>query len=789
VAGTVSGIMQAVTGIFKGGDKSNLAEKATLERSRVQPNYPLDRPIADRVKWLLDRYYFESQYEKLQLHRKWFRNHLFFTGYHDSVLSDIGFSFDSIGVNSAEYGFASNYYRSYIRYGAAMYVQTAPEFIAQPTSPDPESQGVAEAARTGLEIAKENIGYDGIRAMEAINLRLYGNSFRYNYYSIDPRYGFATEPVYEDVEVQIDQGSWQCPNCGLSGEGQMEVCPACGPSAPQPVQNTPPQTAQVPQLKGKVAYPKGQEECEVVWPFEIYVRSSAKNLRQAPYLLRVRMVDRIALQATFPKTKVGTAESLANETVNASEDIGLIYQQAIPDLPSDPTQYPGWYERAVVQQKTTLIQGWIRPNMYFFDDEMRKKFPEGLFGAKADDTLLATRNESLDDHWTHFKHIHVEGRFWGDGDDDLIPLQMQFDECDRMLMRHVDYNTMPLLIGDTQKYEKNNIIRDAGYQIEVKNLGQRNIDNVIKWHPGGQISTDVWTWKNSRLQDMQFHSGVSPAAIGMHEEGINTFGGQQVAVSQSQGMLAPLQLMYKEANETWAMQMLKLIAENWLDDRVQASMGDNGQWEFKLLRGETLKMDRVKVIARIVPLDPVKQQSLNQAIAVGAFNPQLPSQVRRKVLELYQLSPDLDDSSRGAKVQTKEIEQFKQGQFPQPVMGKDDDQAHIRTLQAWMNSDEWDQQPPPVQSGAYQHLLSHFGNMGKMAQLMGAIQGMGAEAGGQGQPNEEQTSPQQRQQAGQHKGAQMKPHQPQPSGGNQHAVGPRGMSHSAQQRRRNGRTR
>jgi len=235
--------------------------------------------------------------------------------------------------------------------------------------------------------------------------------------------------------------------------------------------------------------------------------------------------------------------------------------------------------------------------------------------------------------------------------------------------------------------------------------------------------------------------------------------------------------------------MLKIVSENWLDDRVQASMGDNGQWEFKLLRGETLKMDRVKVIARIVPLDPVKQQSLNQAIAVGAFNPQLPPQVRRKVLELYQLSPDLDDSSRGAKVQTKEIEQFKQGQFPQPVAFKDDDMAHINTLRSWMNSDEWDSQPPQVQQGAYQHLLAHMQNMGTVAAAQGAIQGATSEAGGQPQQESEQVSPQQRQQAGQHKGAQMKPHQPQPSGGNQNRTGPRGMSDSAQQRRRNGRTR
>jgi len=757
MGGAISGIMQKVTSMFKGGTDSLVRDKLEKQDKRsIVPSYPWDKPLEERIKWMLDQRYWQLQYEKLNLHRKWFRNHLFYAGYHDSVLSDIGFSFDSLGTNSAEYGFASNYYRSYIRYGAAMYVQTSPEFIAQPTSPDAESQGVAEAARATLDIQKENIGYDAIRAREATNLRLFGNSFRYAYYSVDPRYGFVTQPVYEDVEVQISEGSWMCPVCGLQGEGQVQVCPADGPGAPAPPINTPPQTAQVPQHKGNVAYPKGQEICEVIWPFEVYVRSSVKTLREAPELLRVRMVDKLALMANFPKANMKNS-GISGSSVGTSEDIGLTYQEIIPDLPNDPTQYAGWYEQAIAAQKEMFIQGWIRPSQYFFDEELRKKFPVGMYAGKAGDCLLETRNESMDDHWTHFKHIHIEGRFWGDGDDDLIPLQMQFDECDRMLMRHVDYNTMPLLMVNAQKVDKKNIISDAGYMVELKNLGNGAVDGAMKWFPGGQISPDVWNWKNSRLKDMQFHSGVSPAAIGQHEEGINTFGGQQTAAAQAQGMLAPLQLMYKEENELWAMQMTKLACENWLDDRVQATMGNNGQWEFKMLRGEMLRMDGIRWVARIIPLDPTKQQNMVSAISAGAFNPQLPQPVQNKMLELYQLSGDLNPNNRDSKVQTKEIQQGKStGKFPDPMLVKDND--------------------------AVDHLHKHILNMQAMQQVNQAVGGPEQQ---QGKPGE-QSSPEQRQHAGQQQGARMKPHQPQPSGGNGSHTGPRGQSPSAQQRRRNG---
>jgi len=792
----LTGILGGLGQMFKGAKKptrdASVRDGIDVNYRRVFSGYPWERTKVERIKWLLDQRYWMIQYEKLQLHRKWFRNHLFFTGYHDALLSDVGMSFDAIGLNSAEYSFASNYYRSYIRYGVAMEVQTAPEFIAQPTSEDPTAQGIAEAARIALDISKENIGFDALRAMEAQNKRLYGNSFRYTYYNIDENYGLATVPVYEDVEVQLDQGSWSCQSCGSQGLGNVAVCPNCGPSAPVPVDNQPPQLATIPQQKGVTSFPRGQESTEVVWPFEVYVRSSVKNLRLAPELLRVRMVDKAALQSTFPKANFG-GDQMPGEITNTTEDIGLIYQMAVPDLPSDPTQYPGWYERALAEARLPLIEGWFRPNQYFFDPDLKKEFPKGMYAAKANDCLLTSRNESMDDHWTHFKHIHVEGRFWGDGDDDLIPEQMTYDATDRMLLRHVDYNTMPLMLADTQRIDKNNFLNDSGYMIEAKNLGQRNLDQVVKWFPGGQISNDVWNWRQTRLQNMQFHSGVSPAAIGQHEEGINTFGGQQTAVAQAQGTLAPIQLMYKEENELWARQILKIDAENWLDDRVATSMGPNGQWEFKKLRGELLDPNRFKITARIIPLDPIKQQSLNQAIAVGAFNPQLPPQVRRKVMENYQIPPELDQFSEDTKVQQKEIDGAKAngGQFPPPMIHQDDD-AHMATLAHHMNSDEFDGMDPQYKMGANGHFIAHLQNKANKMAIMGAMQGMHTEAGGQGQQGQQQggqdpnQNPQFQHERGQ-KGAAAKPHQPQPSGGNGAHVGPRGQSRSAQQRRRNGR--
>jgi hypothetical protein len=800
--GLLSGVGQQLKGLFKGAPKT--IRDSTGKPKPLMPDYPKAASKQERIKWLIEKAYYESAYEKLQFHRKWFRNQLIFMGYHDlNIVSDVDWT--ALIQNAAEYAFPSNDYRSFIKYGAALYVQTAPEFIAQPSSPDPESQAVAEAARAALEIIKENVGYDAIRAVEAFNLRIFGNSFRYSYYSTDSRFGFTTVPVYEDVEVELSQGMWMCPICQTTGDGENHVCPNCGPQEnpdQQPI-NFPPEKALAPQVQGKTTFPTGQETTEVVWPFEIYARSSSRNMATLPWIGRVRMADVVALQATFPKANFKNTDGMMpTDTAEATEDIGLMYQQALPDLPSDPTQYAAWYERAVTPGKVAFKQWWFRPSSYAFDKDLLKDFPNGMYAAKANDTLLESRNESMDDHWTHFVHIPVPGRFWGDGDDDLIPEQMKLDEVDRLILRHIDFNSLPLMLIDSQRLSKDLILNDAAVMVELKNLGGKPVEQAAKWLPGGQLSTDVWNYRNIIKQNMQFHSGVSPSSIGMHEPGINTMGGQQQAISQNQQTLGPLQLLYKEANETWAMQMLKIASENWIDERVQANMGSDGQWQFKKLRGEMLKMGAVKIKARIIPLDPMKQQSFNQAIAVGAFNPQLPGVVRKKALELYQLPEDLDETAPQQKSQMKEIEQMKQnGQPIMPQMIRDNDQVHIATCQKYMNSDEWDTLPPETKQTIYGHALMHIENAANLMATQNAMANHAQQHGGpgaeqQGQPGQEGAA--QGGQGGQNpnqnpqfkhergvKGQAAKPHQPQPSGGNQNHVGQPGMSHSAQQRRRN----
>lgn len=790
----LSGVGGKIGDLFKGSDKV-YRDKPEGKDEAVIAAYPKDRPIEERLKYFAKKYNEEATFEKFQFARKWFRNLLLYMGYHELEWSEVNVAWEALIRDSGDYAFPNNRYRSAIRYGAALYVQTSPEFIIQPTSEDHESQAVAEAGRIALDVIKEGVSFDAMRVWEAINLRLFGNSFRYSYYSLDARYGSVEMPVFEDVSVELPgvDGLSECPACGMVTAAGTQQCPTCGgPMAQLPAQE--PTTINYPVQQGQTAFPRGQEMSEVVWPLEIYVRGSAKNLWAAPFLIRKRNVDRLALQAIYPKAKLGGPADPGGSAFAAAEDISLVYQESAADLPSDPTQYAAWYERVTGPAKVTYQQTWVRAAMYAFDSELAKKFPDGLYIATSGNVLLEGRNESMDDHWVHLIYIPVPGRFWGDGDDDIVPKQLQLNETERLIMRNVGYNSVPLMLYDRQRIDPKTIVNDGGQMVAVKMAGGQPIKNAVTWFEGHPLTQEVHQWRADQMTDIEYHSGVFGAAIGEHQPGVNTFGGQETFAGKTTQMLAPYQLLYKEANEQWALQMLRIAAKNWLDPRVSAVMGINGQWEFKKLRGEMLKMDKLKIVCRVIPLDFQQQQAFAQAVASGVLNPQDP-RVQRKALELYQLPTELNNFTVDAKAQWKEIEKMKAGQPVRPVAFKDNDQVHIEICRVWLNSDDADKSPPEVVAAVYAHLLAHIQSMQTVSTAMAHVQ---APAGAVGQPQpggpskpgqpgtkppNKNLSPQFRQARAQ-AGQAAKPNVPQPPGGNQNAMGRPGMSPSAVRRRR-----
>ena len=789
VPSAITGLGSRLRDLFKGASKP-LHTKTDKPKPRdIQPQYKFDEKIDKRLLGLADYYYREGSFEKIQFARKWMRNALIFQGYHELEWSEINVAWDVILQDSGDYAFPNNYYRTLILHGVKAYVKNAPIIEPVPSNDDADAQAAAKAARTALDIIKHAVNYDYVRVIEAQNLRLFGNSFRFNYYSKDPRYGTVTQPVFEDSDVVMSPPGSVCPQCGPM-EGTFDTCPGCG----QPIaSHTPAVVSKLPLQTGTTAYNKGEIVTEIVNPLEIYLRSSSYNLNFAPFLVRNRVVDRLSLQAAHPNIQLAPrGDEGGGEAYSTGGDLGLIYLQSLADLPGDPTQYAAWYERATAAAKALLIEVWLRPSTYFFDKELLRRFPDGLYIRKTGDTLLEASNDTIEDHWTHYVYTPVPGRIWGDGDDDIIPLQLKLDETDRLIQRNQGYNSAPLLVINSQMIDKNEILNDPSTIIESKSGGRPIAENFaqIKSQP---LSQETWQWRNTEIMDMQFHSRFAPSAAGQHEPGVNTFGGQESMAAKSEDSLLPNLLLWKSSDEQWARQVLKLASENWLDERVHSVQGINGRWEFEKLRGAALDMDKFTIVSRVLPIDPTQQDAFSQAVASGALDPQDP-RVKRKMMELFHLPLELDSFYDDAKVQWKEIEQMKQtGQQIQPELIIDNDTVHIDICRVYCNSDEGKADLATRQL-VKQHAQLHIINMLRQGQMQAVIQGAGAsaqQATGQsppptaGGPSKPGGKPQGKGEQGGKKGGQVprnpetrqqrasagqaaKPHRPQPSSGNQY---------------------
>lgn len=782
----IRGLGGSIKDFFKNADPIVQSKTDKPEPRDVQPHYRFSDKIDQRLLGLADYYYREGSFEKIQFARKWMRNALIYQGYHELEWSEINVAWDVVLQDSGDYAFPNNYYRTLILHGVRAYVQTAPIIEPTPTSDDADAQAASEAARTALEIIKKNVKYDYLRVLEAINLRLFGNSFRFSYYSKDPRYGYVTTPVYSDKDVVLSAGGSICPNCGPM-EGTFEMCPICMSPIQQQI---PPVVSKVPTQSGQTQYPKGEIVTEVVNPLEIYLRSSSYDLWHAPFIIRNRVVDRLSLQSAYPDIQLAPkGDEGGGEAYSTGGDLGLIYLQSLADLPGDPTQYAAWYERATAAAKALLIEAWLRPSTYFFDKELISKFPNGLYIAKTGDTLLEARGARIEDHWTHYVYNPVPGRIWGDGDDDTIPQTLKLDETDRLIARNQGFNSSPLLVIDSQRIDKNEIINDPSTIIEAKPAGRPVAEafSVVESQP---LSQEVWMWRTAHINDMMFHSRFAPSAAGQHQPGVNTYGGQESMAAKGDTSLLPNLMLWKTADEMWARQVLKLASENWIDERVDATFGLNGRWEYTKLRGAALNMDRFVINTRLLPTDPSQQTALGEAVAAGLLNPQDP-RVIRKALELFNLPTEMEGSYMDSKAQWREIEDIKRTQQQvQPMLIRDNDQVHIEVCRIWLNSDEGHKPENAMLAQLIlQHAQLHMINMAKAGMMMAAVQGAAQEApmgapqqaeggGGEGekgaskpggqegkQGGQKPTSPQERQERAK-KANMAAPNRPQPPSGN-----------------------
>src|SRR5215471_15228599 len=99
----ISGLGGKVSDFFRNRDNILSSKTDKPKPQDIARQYPFAETIEKRVLWLLDYYYREGSFEKIQFARKWMRNALIFQGYHELEWSEINVAWDVIVQDSGDY--------------------------------------------------------------------------------------------------------------------------------------------------------------------------------------------------------------------------------------------------------------------------------------------------------------------------------------------------------------------------------------------------------------------------------------------------------------------------------------------------------------------------------------------------------------------------------------------------------------------------------------------------------------------------------------------------------------
>ena len=71
IANTISGLGGKIQDLFSNRDRVLHSKTEKPKPEDIQRQYPFKEPIEKRVLWLLEYYYREGSFEKIQFARKW----------------------------------------------------------------------------------------------------------------------------------------------------------------------------------------------------------------------------------------------------------------------------------------------------------------------------------------------------------------------------------------------------------------------------------------------------------------------------------------------------------------------------------------------------------------------------------------------------------------------------------------------------------------------------------------------------------------------------------------------
>jgi hypothetical protein len=569
-----------------------------------------------------------------------------------------------------------------------------------------QKKGAARYATARLSRLQEKLMPESFRQTEAKSAFLAGNYLRYSYYNRKGKGEMAPVPKTAKVPSKTHSDYWECPICDNEGDleqlGGSTVCPDCG-------------YKKVKVKKGRDIYLSkmtnvekvrlGCPDTRLVDVREVKVHLRARTIEQTPYLRRRQYMLVSTLREQFPWAKIkptppGPITRYIQETELSSG--GVKAKNSLMDNEE--------YGSAGLGGMTDFVQLWIRPSLYFDckakhdvklnggevikkGEKFIEKWPNGMYLALSSETLLDVRQELMEYFWTHGAYETLIESFWGDGLDDLIPMQELVNEMQSLFVENIIYNASPKIIYNPFLIESSMLNNNPSEMTPMSRQAKRDDkpSNAVYQMAGMSIARDVPEAKITAVDDMRTMSGAHLAMQGSNDRSLTTATAMSIAREAGMALLGPPLALKSEADVTWAYQILKMCQEYWVDGVDDKALGSYSIQEAKWFRECDLETD-LEITVEPGSWTPRTELEIKNdfltfvtagGIPLGFANPAVPYEIKQKAAELMRMPIDLDKLQpdiRNANLRIEQIQAAAQVLIDAGVIQKETDNEQVVSL-------------------------------------------------------------------------------------------------------------
>lgn len=595
----------------------------TQQRERTQPQPNELDAFFDKLNANLERRHIQAWRSDYLL---WLRTILTYCGQHLLVPRQTGFGFDVVPMGDSDPVYIQNIIRFYSDDVTNQWVSSEPKIdILAIRDADDERMRATRAARA------INDHYNRVHFTEVwkqINAKL--AQFCGNYHAevfFDPLADGTKARIAEYAEGELPgAASWMCGDCGMGGEGNVDICPECGSDL---VENQVAPPLPVMQQVGEKLTNAGDIRCDPVPAWQLrYERGGFRE--DSDWLRRGRDIPVETLQGLWPDIEIKPTtpddESLHPDRVLrrsvSAMNRGTIYGQGEGD--EHYTEFvefwyePAMYLKGVFSQDTQLSDGRVA----MAGQKYTELFPNGVYRAtiRGVPGSMILRGESHRKRFVSSLFKLIPGRGVGDNIKDALEYSRQNDILTSIEFQSYRKAATPTLVVNSRMIRQSQLVTKPGAVVSVRSADipeGRTVQDAFGVIPANPPAPNLVEYRSRLEAGMQKALGSLTLGAGLPGFDGGTATGvraneEKTALARS-SELALLADFYKRISAL----RLELVQQHFTDERLIHFIGKNGDMEAASFRGADVEGDFVLWVrgTSYMPNSPlVRQQNLQGAI-------------------------------------------------------------------------------------------------------------------------------------------------------------------------------